>query len=297
MLNTDTPYSMNMPTLKTCKLLFCLLSLLVFSTGRAQEMPQQANVPGGIAIIPLPAENTDSTPGNGPNSTRVYYRHHQAMLINNDDGQYAIIGIPLSAKPGTHSLTVKQGKNDRTLKFEIKDKHYRTQRLNIKDKRKVNPTAQDMKRINRETKRIAAALAYWSDSQPESLRLVQPVEGIRSDSFGSRRIFNGQPRRPHSGMDIAASEGTPIHAPAAGTVINTGDYFFNGKSVFVDHGLGLVTMYGHMSEINVSEGQVVKQGDLLGKVGKTGRVTGAHLHWGVSLNDARIDPSLLLVEE
>jgi murein DD-endopeptidase MepM/ murein hydrolase activator NlpD len=289
---------MNMQTTRFINpVFFCLLALLMFSTSWAREMPQQANVPGGIAIIPLQIQTTDATPGNEPNSTRVYYRQHQAMLINNDDGQYAIIGISLSAQPGTHSLTIKQGKNERKINFEVKDKHYRTQKLNIKDKRKVNPTTQDMQRINREKKRIETALAYWSDSPPESLRLIPPVEGIRSDSFGSRRIFNGQPRRPHSGMDIAASEGTPIHAPAAGTVINTGDYFFNGKSVFIDHGLGLVTMYGHMSEISVSEGQVVKQGDLLGKVGKTGRVTGAHLHWGVSLNDARIDPALLLVDE
>jgi len=282
---------MNTPAgLHLFRILFTLVILLTSTTGQALDLPQQASVPGGIAIIPLTAVAAND-------DTRVFYRQHQAMLISNDKGQFAIIGIPLSAKPGTDSLTIKQGNRNHRLKFEIKDKHYRTQRLNIKDKRKVNPNAEDMKRINRETKRIKAALAYWSDTQPERLRLIPPVEGIRSDSFGSRRIFNGQPRRPHSGMDIAASEGTPIHAPAAGTVINTGDYFFNGKSVFIDHGRGLVTMYGHMSEIDVSEGQVVKQGDLLGKVGMTGRVTGAHLHWGVSLNDARIDPALLLVEE
>jgi len=281
------PCYMNTPAgLHLFRILFTLVILLTSTL----DLPQQASVPGGIAIIPLTAVAAND-------DTRVFYRQHQAMLISNDKGQFAIIGIPLSAKPGTDSLTIKQGNRNHRLKFEIKDKHYRTQRLNIKDKRKVNPNAEDMKRINRETKRIKAALAYWSDTQPERLRLIPPVEGIRSDSFGSRRIFNGQPRRPHSGMDIAASEGTPIHAPAAGTVINTGDYFFNGKSVFIDHGRGLVTMYGHMSEIDVSEGQVVKQGDLLGKVGMTGRVTGAHLHWGVSLNDARIDPALLLVEE
>jgi len=285
------PCYMNTPAgLHLFRILFTLVILLTSTTGQALDLPQQASVPGGIAIIPLTAVAAND-------DTRVFYRQHQAMLISNDKGQFAIIGIPLSAKPGTDSLTIKQGNRNHRLKFEIKDKHYRTQRLNIKDKRKVNPNAEDMKRINRETKRIKAALAYWSDTQPERLRLIPPVEGIRSDSFGSRRIFNGQPRRPHSGMDIAASEGTPIHAPAAGTVINTGDYFFNGKSVFIDHGRGLVTMYGHMSEIDVSEGQVVKQGDLLGKVGMTGRVTGAHLHWGVSLNDARIDPALLLVEE
>jgi murein DD-endopeptidase MepM/ murein hydrolase activator NlpD len=272
-----------------------LAVLLQLTSGicQAQDLPKESSVPGGIAIIPIPPTNGDSD-NDGPHA---FYRGHKVMLINNDDGEYAVIGIPLSAKPGTQTLTIKRGNSKQTVKFEIKDKHYRTQKLTIKDKRKVNPTAEDIKRINREAKRIDAALAYWSDSPPASLQLAPPVEGVRSDSFGSRRIFNGQPRRPHSGMDISASEGTPIHAPAAGTVINTGDYFFTGNCVFIDHGQGLVTMYGHMSEIDVKEGQVVKTGDLLGKVGKTGRVTGPHLHWGVSLNDARIDPALLLIEE
>jgi len=281
---------MNMPSKQTIhRLLLCLLTLLATSPCWSLELPQHNSVPGGIAIVPVPT--------GGSNNSSVYYQKKKVMLAHTENGDYAIVGIPLTAKAGKHKLTIKQNNTRHIINFEVADKHYRTQHLTIKDKRKVNPNAEDMKRIIKEKKRIQQALAHWSDPMPNVLRFIPPVNGIRSDSFGSRRVFNGQPRRPHSGMDIAASEGTPIYAPAAGTVINTGDYFFNGKSVFLDHGQGLVTMYGHMSEIVVKESQTVQQGDLLGKVGKTGRVTGAHLHWGVSLNDARVDPGLLLVTE
>jgi len=282
---------MNMPSNRPiCRLFFYLLTLMASSPCWSLDPPQPSSVPGGIAIVVLDSSTAD-------NVRHIYYKKQQVMQVENEKGRFAIVGIPLSAKPGLHQLTVKTRHGSRTLDFSVADKQYRTQHLTIKNKRKVNPTAEDMERIIPETKRIKQALAHWNDQPPATLQLIPPVKGIRSDSFGSRRVFNGQPRKPHSGMDIAAVEGTPIHAPAAGTVINTGDYFFNGKSVFVDHGQGLVTMYGHMSEIDVDEGQVVAQGELLGKVGKTGRVTGAHLHWGVSLNDARIDPGLLLVEE
>jgi len=143
---------------------------------------------------------------------------------------------------------------------------------------------------------LARVTATFTDSPPRSLRLAQPVPGPYSSSFGLRRVFNGQSRNPHSGMDIAASKGTPVAAAAAGRVIDTGDYFFNGRTVWIDHGAGLLTMYCHLDAITVNHGDTVAEGDLIGRVGATGRVTGPHLHWSVSLNRAMVDPALFLAD-
>jgi murein DD-endopeptidase MepM/ murein hydrolase activator NlpD len=251
----------------------------------ASALPQEQRVPGGIAIIPV---------GNGDTAPVVKFAGYRAAVVRatdrNDAHWVAVVGIPLSTKPGTQQLQV----DKRQVPFTVKDKRYRTQKLQIENQRQVNPTAEDMVRIDAEKQRSDMALSTYSTVDSPVFALRAPVVGTRQDTFGFRRVFNGEARNPHSGMDIAATTGTPIVTPAAGTVVELGDFFFNGNTLYVDHGAGLVTMYCHLSKISVSKGARVAAGDVLGEVGATGRVTGPHLHFGVALNRAMVDPALLL---
>jgi len=266
------------------------------------ELPREARVPGGIAFVEVPG---------GQQAPRVMFGDYRTAVIRRDDGWVAVVGIPLATKPGQQTLRVYSGSKDigdgalggkavggsTEVPFEVTDKHYRTQKLTIKNQRQVTPNPDDLKRIAAEQARSNAALSLFSTTGMPSLALASPVAGVRSDSYGSRRIFNGQPRNPHTGMDIAAATGTPIYAPAAGKVVEAGDFFFNGNTLYIDHGYGLVTMYCHLSSLAVRAGATVKQGELIGKVGATGRVTGPHLHWGVALNRAMVDPALFLADQ
>jgi murein DD-endopeptidase MepM/ murein hydrolase activator NlpD len=185
----------------------------------------------------------------------------------------------------------------RAIPFKVGKHDYETQRVTIANRRQVDPEPDDLRRIAREQESLVRAFSTFSDSRPEGFAFDLPSAGRVSGGFGLRRFFNDEPRQPHSGLDIAAPEGTPIAAPAAGTVIEIGDYFFNGFTVILDHGQGLVTMYNHLSRIDVAKGARVARGESIGAVGHTGRVTGPHLHWSVSLNNARVNPALFLSSE
>ena len=264
---------------------FVLAFVFIAALCNAASLPREERVPGGIAFVAVPG--TTQAP-------HVMYGDHRVAVIRQDGQWIAVVGIPLSTKPGHQILRVYSGTDKKEIGFEVTDKQYRTQKLTIKNDRKVNPNPDDLKRIAGEQARSSAALSLFTTQGQPKLSLLSPVAGVRSDSYGSRRIFNGQPRNPHTGMDIAANTGTPILSPADGKVVEAGNFFFNGNTLYIDHGYGLVTMYCHLSKIEVKAGDTVTAGQEIGKVGATGRVTGPHLHFGVALNRAMVDPALFL---
>ncbi len=252
-------------------LLLCLLGIASTSL--------HAAVRGGIEVIPLPA-----------GATSAKYDGH-AVLVVAEPERVALVGIPLEAKLGTHHLEIADG---RKLAFEVSDKAYPEQRLTIANPKMVNPPKSDLERIARETKLMRAQYTRFSPMSVAPFPLTRPASGPVSSAFGLKRVLNGEPRSPHAGLDIAAPHGDPVISPADGVVSLVGEFYFNGNTVFVDHGGGVITMACHMSEIAVEEGMHVARGELLGRVGATGRVTGPHLHWSLIMNGTRIDPEQAL---
>ncbi len=259
---------------------------LLGAMAAASALPRHAPVPGGVAVVDVGAADE-------PAPTARW--GEQALAVVQHKGRWWVLfGIPLDALPGELDFRVFQGSTATNRVVRIEPKQYPEQRLTIKDKRKVEPNADDLARIERERAVTEAVKRRFSPNVPETA-LVQPSAGPLSSRFGLRRVFNGQPRNPHAGLDVAAATGTAVHAPADAVVANTGDYFFNGNTVFLDHGQGLITAYMHLSRIDVAPGQAVRRGERIGAVGSTGRVTGPHLHWAVILNDTPVDPELFLV--
>lgn len=266
----------------------CLLmtSASVWAQGYVARMLHKP-VPGGVAVVAL---------GASEQAPAVEYDGNQVLVMRDSDGQWiALAGIDLKSSPGTRSLGVSINGKKRSVEFQVNPKRYKEQHIKLKNQSHVDPDPAQLARFEREYKAQIAAYAQFRPELPSNVMLDRPVDGGRlSSPFGLRRFFNGQERNPHSGLDFAVPQGTPVKAPADGIVTIVDDYFFNGKTIFLDHGQGLVTMYCHLSVANVEVGQSVKRGQVIGKVGATGRATGPHLHWNVSLNGNRVDPAIFI---
>ena len=242
-----------------------------------------AAYPGGIEIIALPADAQFAT-----------YEHRPVLMLKEPE-VIAIVGIALDATVGRHVLNVDSTRRGPLeIPFEVTAKKYPVQKLTIADDKMVNPPAEVLARIQRETDLMTSQYDRYSPLAASPFPMELPAVGPVSSNFGLRRILNGEPRNPHAGLDIAAPTGAPVSAPAAGTISLTGSFYFNGNTVFIDHGAGLMSMMCHLSAIDVHPGEVVSKGQRIGRVGSTGRATGPHLHWSVSMNGDRVNPSAVL---
>ena len=243
---------------------------------------EQSLRPGGVAIVEVGSVDTDAP--------EVTLGDQALLVMQRGDLWVAVAGIALDTAPGTIRISVNGVDSD----VDISGHDYREQRITVENQSFVEQSPEQLERIFSERKIIDAVLTSFTERPVDGLSLKAPVPGKQSDSFGYRRFFNDQPRSPHKGMDISAGSGQAIVAPRAGTVAATGNYFFNGNTVLLDHGQGFITMYCHLSDIGVEEGQPVATGDVLGAVGATGRVTGPHLHFGTYLNGTAVDPAIFL---
>lgn len=262
------------------------LLLITVAASSAWALPRHAPVPGGVAVVRLDAD-TAARPV-------AWFGDAPLAVVRADGAWYALVGIPLALTPGPQSIVVATDGSRRRIDFEVTPNTYPTQRLQIRDRSKVTPRPEDEPRIEREQLAIAALKRHYSEAASPDPDFSPPADGPLSSRFGLRRILNGEPRSPHAGLDVTVPAGAPIVAPAPGTVLDVGDYFFTGNTVFIDHGQGLITLFAHLSRVDVRPGQTVGRGEPIGACGATGRATGPHLHWAAVLNGTPVDPELFL---
>ncbi len=274
------------------RVLLAIAPALVASTWLARAwatpVPRVSPVPGGVARVPL---------GPAASAPRARLGKDRVLVARDGDEWIALVGIPLGAKAGAKLRLDVERADGGESRFEIGvvAKEYAAQHLKV-PRGQVDLSPEDLARYERERTHLAAVLRTFTESAPTTLAMLQPTPGPRSASFGLRRYFNGQARSPHNGMDIAAPTGTPVVAANHGKVIDAGDYFFPGRTVILDHGQGMLSLYSHLSAIEVTASESVSAGAPIGKVGATGRVTGSHLHFSVYLNAVAVDPALFLAE-
>lgn len=275
-----------MNTVISQRLVFLFMLVLVqpaFAT-----LPQASSVPGGVAIIPLA-----KIKGNASKPQATFEK--QDVLVTADHDQWlAVVGLPLGLKPGTYKLNYTLDGKGTTKAFKVKNKKYPEQYITLKDNGKVELSTENETRAVREIATIKQLKRHWRDDDNTDLDFILPAEGRLSGNFGLRRFFNGQARSPHAGLDMAVARGTPVQASAPGKVLAVDDYFFNGKTIFLDHGNGLITMYCHLDENNVKTGDSVSKGQQIALSGQSGRATGPHLHWSVIMNGAMVNPALFI---
>ncbi len=279
-----------------CHFSFSSLSLADIERGTKIQFDNgfslhQQPVPGGIAVIDLNAADASST-----QTPTVLWQQKNIAVLASRDRWFAIVGVPLDIAEGVHWLSVFDTDGEqRQISFNVTAHDYPLQKLQIANEDLVTPPASLATRLQIDRRQMLEARNAWRDDF-NAANFQLPVDGRISSIFGLQRLFNNKRRSRHLGLDIAVPTGVPVFASHAGIISEVGDYHFNGKTVFIDHGLGLVGLYSHLSKILVRPGEYVIAGQTVGLVGATGRVTGPHLHWGVALNGTWIDPQLLVIE-
>lgn len=269
---------------------FLLLASLTSLSAAGLAAPRIDPVPGGIAEIIL-------APASAPRP-QAFFAQRPTLVLPGPKGWRALVGVPLDLAPGIHDLAVRLAdRSEQLLHFTVESKEYPLQRLRFKDSSQVEPDPATLARIQAEQQTQDEVKTLWRDVPAVDLAFILPATGRRSSPFGLRRLINDLPRAPHRGVDLAVPTGTPVLSPAQGVVTHVGDFFFNGRTIFVDHGQGLISMLCHLDQIEVDPGQAVGRGERLGRSGASGRATGPHLHWTVFLNGKAVDPELFVPAE
>lgn len=254
-------------------------------TARQPEVLLEPNNPGPGDVMVVTLKNVTGMVEGAFNGRKIYFNPSK-------DSVKSIIGIDLSTPPGKYDIEISAAGGTLRRSVQVIKKKYGVQRLTL-PKDMVELTPENEARVEREQRRMAA---IWPNETERAWagNFINPREGGIMSRFGLRRIINNIQKNPHSGVDVNAEEGDEILAPNSGVVVLIDDQFYSGNSVVLDHGQGIYTMFFHLSRILVSPGQKVKKGEVIACVGSTGRSTGAHLHWGVRVQGARVDPVELI---